>query len=230
MKASMALFDEPSRRPLPKPTFEDAEHAGLRALVSMIPFVGGAGTELMNLMSSPISVRRDEWLEDLERRLFDLEGKVEGFQFVNLQRNEEFISATLQATVAAVRTHQSEKRDALRNAVLNVAVGATPGVYQGFFLSLVDSLTPMHLSMLKQFQRQQNVSIADAPGWLKSNVASQVAADLLDRGLIGPRNNAVVPNRRELIIGRDGVYSFEASLTWMGSEFLKFITGPTDTR
>jgi hypothetical protein len=37
----------------------------------MIPFVGGVGSELLGLLSSPVAERRDDWFADLERRLRD---------------------------------------------------------------------------------------------------------------------------------------------------------------
>ena len=133
----MAIFDERSREPLPQPTLEDVGHAARKGLVSMIPFVGGAGSELLGLLSSPLSQRRDDWWTDLERRLRDLEGRVDGFRFDDLEKNEQFVSATLQATQAALKTHQVEKLEALRNAVLNVAVGSAPSEdLQFVFLSL----------------------------------------------------------------------------------------------
>jgi hypothetical protein len=46
----MAIFDEPSRDPLPQPTFEDVAHAGRKGLLSMIPLVGGVGSELVGLL------------------------------------------------------------------------------------------------------------------------------------------------------------------------------------
>jgi hypothetical protein len=57
----------------------------------------------------------------LERRLRDLESKVAGFRLENLASNDQFISATLVAMQAALKTHQKEKLDAFLNAVLNVA-------------------------------------------------------------------------------------------------------------
>ena len=105
----MPIFDEPSRQPLPQPTFEDVAHAGRKGLLSLIPFVGGVGSELLGLLSSPVAERRDDWFADLERRLRDLKGRVQGFRFDDLGQNQQFVSATLQATQAALRTHQAEK-------------------------------------------------------------------------------------------------------------------------
>lgn len=149
----MSLFDEPSRKPVPQPNFEDVKHAGRKSLIGMIPFVGGAGSELIGLLSSPVAQRRDDWFEDLQRRLQNLEGKVDGFKFEDLAQNEQFVSATLQATQSALRTHQQEKLEALRNAVLNVASGIRSYAdRQEQFLALVDRFTSEHLVLLNLFR------------------------------------------------------------------------------
>lgn len=110
------------------------------------------GGDLFGLITSPLAQRRDEWFADLERRLRDLEKRVEGFRVEALQEDEAFISATLQATQAAQRTHQAEKREALRNAVLNVALAKEINAdRQGLFLALVDRFTAAHLVILRFF-------------------------------------------------------------------------------
>jgi hypothetical protein len=153
----MALLDEPSRKPLPQPTFEDVTYAGRKGLASIIPFVGGAASELLGLLSSPLAQRRDDWFEDLARRLLDLEGNVEGFHFEDLSQNEQFVSATLQAMQAALRTHQEEKLKALRNAVLHVASGDAPNEHhQTVFLSLIDRFTPVHIDLLRGLRIQRS--------------------------------------------------------------------------
>lgn len=146
----MAIFDEPSREPLPKtPGLEEIRYVALKGIASLVP----GGGELFGLMASPMTQRRDEWLESLERRLRDLEGRVDGFRFDTLGQNEQFVSATLQATHAALRTHQKEKLEALCNAVLNAAAKYEPeDDYQTVFLSLIDRFTPAHLRLLKSFQ------------------------------------------------------------------------------
>ena len=150
---SMSILDEPSREPLPQPDFEDVAHAGRKALVSMIPVLGGAGSELVGLLSSPVALRRDAWLEDLERRLRDLESKVTGFRLEDLAQNDQFVSPTLVATQGALKTHQKEKLDAFKNAVLNVALGKDSNSdRQSQFLALVDRFTAAHLTLLRFFQ------------------------------------------------------------------------------
>ena len=71
--------------------------------------------------------RFSDWCEELRLRLNDLGQKVDGLTPETLANDEAFVSAFAQATQSALRTHLKEKLDALRNAVLNVAVKMAPG-------------------------------------------------------------------------------------------------------
>jgi hypothetical protein len=88
----------------------------------------------------------------LERRLRDQEARVSGFRFDDLGKNEQFVSATLQATQAVLKTHEKEKHEALRNAVLNVALGRELSAdRQTMFLALAERFTVFHLTVLRFF-------------------------------------------------------------------------------
>jgi hypothetical protein len=217
----MAIFDEPSREPLPQPTFEDAAYASRKGLVSMIPFVGGVGAELVGLLTSPVAQRRDAWLEDLERRLHDLEGRVDGFRFDDLGQNEQFVSATLQATQAALRTHQKEKLAALRNAVMNVAVAKAPSEnLQVVFLNLVESFTPMHLEILRFFQHRETAALEELRR--RGDLSDLVVRDLNDRGLIKDTRPYIARNRD----APESLVFYQWDVTNLGKQFLEFITSP----
>lgn len=148
----MSLFDEPSKHPLPsEATLEDYRFALIKGTLSALPLVGGALAEVMGLLLiTPLAGRRDEFWEDMARRLLYLEGKVEGFKFEDLGNNEQFVSAMIQATQSAAKTHLKEKLEALRNVVLNVALGKAPDSdRQQQFLMLVDRFSETHLAVLK---------------------------------------------------------------------------------
>lgn len=138
----------------PQPTEADIVVGTARAALAAIPFVGGSITEILSMVLAPaVTRRRDEWFRELAVALDQLEAKVEGFKVENLIDNEIFISATIQATRAAASTHQAEKREALRNAVLNTALGQTPEEDQILmFLRYVEELTSWHVRFLQLFQ------------------------------------------------------------------------------
>jgi hypothetical protein len=219
---------EYDREHLPdEPTLGDYGHAVIKAGLSAIPVLGGGAVELFSLLfAAPLAERRDVWLQTVVEDLDALSRKVAGGSLESLAANPEFVSALMKATQVALCTHQQEKITALRNAVLNVAAGAAPeDDLQSIFLNLIDTLSPIHLRLFKQFGLKTAVLIRDAPNWLKSDVCSQAAKDLLDRGLLGPLGS-LVPDRNQLVIGDNGYYKFYAATTTLGNQFLSFILSP----
>ena len=147
---------------LPQECIGDEAHRAVRAALSAIPFVGGAAVEYFNrLFAPPLQRRRDAWLKALAERLSKLEqeGRV---KVEDLQNNEEFISTVMQASQVAVGNHQKEKLEALRNAILNTAVGKAPeDSKRGTFLAFVDVLSVWHLRLLS--------FLIDPVAWFKAN-------------------------------------------------------------
>src|SRR4051812_13733877 len=60
---------------------------------------------LAALLDPPVSKRKDDWVRLIAERLVALEEKAGGLNLEDLQRNERFVSAVLQATNIAMRTH-----------------------------------------------------------------------------------------------------------------------------
>jgi hypothetical protein len=221
----MALFDEPSKQPLPsEPTLEDHRFALLKSGLSSLPFVGGALAEEMGLLLiTPLARRRDEWWADVARRLLDLEAKVEGFKFEDLGSKEQFISAMIQATQSATKTHSKEKLEALRNAVLNIALGHSPAEdLQAIFLNLVDSFTPVHLEVLRYLQHRNDFDL----GRFRTEryVSDQATKDLLGRGLIQD-------TRAYAARGRDSAEAlvvYDWRVSDLGKQFMDLVSTPPE--
>jgi hypothetical protein len=82
----------------PEPAQADAVQAVARAAIAAVPVIGGTITELLSLVLSPaVERRKDEWLKELADALGELESKVEGFKIGDLQHNEQFVSAVIEA-------------------------------------------------------------------------------------------------------------------------------------
>ena len=78
--------------------------ACIKAVIGAMPLLGSVlAGEVGLLLVPPVTRRRDEWLEDLARRVRDLEKRGTGFRFEDLVNDEQFISARVQATQAAVK-------------------------------------------------------------------------------------------------------------------------------
>ncbi len=137
---------------LPPPPDEGTTDLALRLMkagISAIPVAGGPVVELMNVLGSPVDRRRLEWLTTLGEDLSRLKEQVVDLTDQKLSENAAFVSATLQATQIAGRTHREEKLRALRGAVLNTAAGlALEDDVQAMFLDAVDSLTASHVRFL----------------------------------------------------------------------------------
>lgn len=129
----------------------DVAHAIAKAGLSALPVVGGPAVELFQLLiQPPLEKRREAWMAEVGKKLQELESR--GLDLTNLQTNEEFVSAVMQATQVAMRTHKAEKLAALRNAIGNIATGQAPDeTVQHLLLSFIDSLSEMHLRILKVF-------------------------------------------------------------------------------
>jgi hypothetical protein len=135
----------------PQSTAADAAQGTARAALAAIPLVGGSITEVLSMVLAPaVERRKDQWLRELADGLDEVEAKVDGFKIENLQHDEAFVSAVIQASRSAISTHKQEKREALRNALLNIALGRGPGQdEEQIFLRYIDELTPWHIRILK---------------------------------------------------------------------------------
>ena len=223
----------------PKASAGDVAHAVAKAAIGSLPYAGNAAVEAFQLIfGPPIEKRKMAWMEDVAEAIRKLEaaGKTVA---EDLASNDVFLDTMMQASQAAVRTSQKEKRDALRNAVLNAALPYAPDESrQQIFLSWVESLTVWHLRMLKLF--------ADPPRWYQENnrqppqyhitsslsglltnaypelakedrLCDKLAKDLYNAGLIGSDSIKVM-------MSASG--AFEKRATELGNQFLQFITDP----
>lgn len=101
------------------------------------------------LLAPPLERRKEAWLEGLYGRLKRMEEQVAGFHFEDLEHNEVFVSAAVQATRAAMATHQQDKPEYLRNALLNIALGKGPSdELQQVFVGAVEVFSASHIKIL----------------------------------------------------------------------------------
>lgn len=163
----------------------------------------------------------DSWCEELRLKLNDLSRIVNALTPEQLAQNEAFISAFEMATQAALRTHQTDKLNALRNAVLNVAAGTTISEdLQTLFLNLVDGFTPKHLQTLSYLVERDGTLRNEL---LKhSDLVDQAVTDLNSRGMIKD-TRAYAARGRDT---SDPLINSQWDITPMGEQFLAFIKSP----
>ena len=214
----------------------DCAHFGVKAGLSAIPYLGGPIAEFFSfVISPPLVKRRDEWLIEIYDRLKSLEEKNEGSNIANLQENENFISMLLYATQIAMRTHQKEKLEALKNAAINsVLIPEIDENMQMIFINIIDRYTPWHLIILnflndpRKFGEEKGINY---PNWSSAGISSvlehalpdlkgknefydQIVKDLYNNGLI---------NLTSLHGMMSGNGLFQSNTTNMGKDFLRFI-------
>ena len=214
---------------VPKRTKGDVAHALTKTGFSAIPVLGGPAAELFqNVIQPPLEKRRAEWMTQVGEKLQELEDK--GFKLEELQQNKEFVSAVMHASQIALRSHQAAKLDALRNAILNVAIGQAPEeALQNVFLNLVDSFTELHFRILKVFQvpsHPPKMSMGSLSLVLEHNIPElrgkrelydQLWKDLYSRGLV---------NTDGLHVTMTGSGLAEKRTSGIGDALLKFIQEP----
>jgi hypothetical protein len=223
----------------PEKTTGDVVHGLVKAGISQIPIVGAPTAEIFTLIvAPPYERRRDEWVESIGIGLKELAEKVDGLRLEELSQNDIFITTATHATQAAIRNHQKEKLEALRNAVLNAALPNAPEEdLQLMFLYYVDSFTPWHLVILKFFDNPQewgNKYNIKYPGFMagspstvleltfnelqgKQETYDLYVKDLFTRGLL---------NTDSLHTTMTDAGMFASRTTTLGRQFLNFITSP----
>ena len=214
---------------IPESSKGDVAHAIAKAGLSVIPIVGGPAVELFQLLvQPPLERRREDWMRSVGEKLQELESK--GIDLESLKENEQFISAVMHATQIALRTHETLKRDSLRNALTNIAIGQAPEeAIQHIFFELVDSLTELHIQILSVFQRPEPPNSLGMGGLVhvlegsipnlrgRRELYDKLWKDLYLRGLINTDN---------LHVTMSGQGLRQKRTTELADEFLSFIREP----
>jgi len=226
----------------PKAGAGDVAHTLVKAGLSAIPVLGGPAAEIFSaIVVPPLSKRRDEWIESIVKGLKVLEKKIEDFNIETLSQNDMFITTVMHASQVAIRNHQKEKLEVLRNAVLNAALPNAPEEdIQIMFLNFVDTFTPWHLRILKFFDNPQEwgrKSGITYPNWTMGGPSTvlehtfpelrgrrdfydQIVKDLFIRGLM---------NTESLHVTMTSQGMFASRTTSMGKQFINFITSPIES-
>lgn len=176
------------------------------------------------IIMPPVEKRWDKWVAALADRLRALE-----FTITNLSNNPLFITGFMQASQIVLRTHQEEKLDALRNAVMNMArpLFADDNLLL-MFMSWIDIFTPWHIRVLNFVhspgEPNKNwldepigwrVKFAFPPGEVDMDLIKQIFNDLSSRSII----------KIDLLSSSvDGEIPSKVSTTKIGTKFLDFIT------
>ena len=215
----------------------DTAHSLASGLISFIP---GLPELFQYFVTPPLVKRRIKWMEDVGKALRELE-KDHGVKLEELQNNDVFVDMVLHATQIALRNSQEEKREALKNAIINAALPNPPDEsIQLMFLNWIDTFTVWHLRLLHLFQNPRiwfTENNKQAPSFAISSSLSQlltiaypelgsqrefydlVISELDSRGLFSGSST-------HTMMSASG--AFEKRTTQLGNKFLQFITSPAN--
>jgi hypothetical protein len=207
----------------PKHERKDYLYTITKAGIGSIPVIGAAASELFSmLITSPLENRRMQWMQKVEKRLRLLENDQQ-ISIEKLQKNQVFIDTVMQASQAAIRTHQKEKLDALVNAIENSAMDIAPDeIYQQIFLNYIETFTVLHFTVLNFLE---GVAIGQKSGseiikdkftqeGVENYIYEHVWNDLESKGLVTEESGISI--------------SFQVRRTPLGNMFIDFISSRYD--
>lgn len=224
----------------PVTSLGDQAHAATRAGLGSIPIAGAAAAELLSaLILPPLEKRRNEWMKEIGSGLRELEEKM-GVVLESLQESDEFIDVAIEATRIAIKSSYREKREALRSAVLNTALGEAPEEsLQSMFLAFIDTLTVWHLKLLTLFN--DPVAYLEKHGISFSGYSMGAPSHLIEQAfpeLRGKRDfydlvwkdlySKALVTIEELHVTMTGNGIVSRRTTEIGKSFLEYITSPID--
>jgi hypothetical protein len=228
----LKLFARRSER-FPQPDDADVLRSAVEKGIEQIPAVGPILTFVTSRFWAPVHARRLElfWKEFAD----DFEKHCAECTVENLVNDEAFISASIQIARMVVATHHDEKREYLRNALLNVALGREPDdTKQQIFLNAIEAFSPAHVKALVLLRPSSGRKIdwnqhaiplnvrnyASALGIIVPELKGQVSlisaifAELRGRGF------AIIDSPENLPYPQVGL------ITNLGIEFVDFVMAP----
>jgi len=209
------------------------------AAVSVVPGAGYAvGHIIEALVSAPLQKRRDAWFTKVGIGLRDMQERLDGFDPRHLGENEDFVSAVAEATQAALKTAKTEKIEALRNGVLNIANGMDiDEVLRGTFFALIERFSPAHVDVLKLLadpssspemkEAADRMMMGPQLEVLRAAVPrSKMSEPALQRVLADLHRDGLADTGGMMAMGTSGVFLAKRS-SGVGDAFLRFIADPT---
>lgn len=136
------LISQPS-----EPT-EDKIHRLARSVLAVLP-AGGALVELLQaVVMNPAEKRKEAWMEQVTEELNALISQ-EVVTLESLESDDRFLSVFLEISNVAIRTHDTQKKEMLKNAISSAAENTTQDeTLESVLVGLIAQLLPIHLKVL----------------------------------------------------------------------------------
>lgn len=227
------------------PTVNDIAYIAGSSITSKVPIVG----EIFDfIFTDPAIKRRDDWVEDLEKRIVALESKYPNI-IDTIKESQLAISATFYACSMALKTTNHEKLEVFQNIILNTALKPNYEEYKiQMFLSMVDTFTEWHIRLLHYLSNPKDAVLKHNPNFKFSserriltmspfweiypeaksntNYLTIIMNDLHNKGLIYVDGKYILQayDRNDTLIKAG--FPYRKQTTDFGDELLSFIKSP----
>jgi hypothetical protein len=167
-----------------------------KAIINLLPG-GSLGSYIYETyVKSPANHRSDKFLLSLVEAIIEIQDKVESFS----ADSPIFQTALISALGTAIRHHQEQELEALRNTVLNAGLPNAPEAdIQRMFLNWLDEFTSWHLMLLKYLHEgtYNDLQVVQDDIEVKRPFYNQVLQDLNAKGLIQLKEVYVTKEKNE---------------------------------
>lgn len=211
--------------------------AALGMLDIIFPGLGyGAQKVAERTVPDPLLKRQIEFFNRLASDLRDAQQRLDGLSPEQLVESEEFISAVIQTTPLAVKTHREAKRQAFANTILNTAAGnSLDDAVRGRFLAALDQFSVGHIEMLNLFadpmarpsvQQSYQSFYMGAPMSLyeKEIAAMNLSEDAVGFIISDLQSHGFIQGSLNVMMSKEG--AGQKMTTPLGVAFLRFISKP----
>lgn len=125
----------------------------VKGAVSAIPIAGGVISEVGSLYLNPLEKRKQLWMNEVGLAIEEIRERFSRLPD-SLENDESFVTFLYQTTILALKYHQREKLEVLRNALVSAADPSSISedlVFQ--FIRFIDELSETHLQILSSFEK-----------------------------------------------------------------------------
>lgn len=130
---------------VPKPDIWDIFYQVNKTALSVVPPIG---LFYEVVIAPPFQKRTIEWMESINNTIYELDKRYNDLKYENLALNELFHTAFNILSKIAIQTHQKEKLEILKSALINtVIIKNIDENYKLMFINNLEKLTELHLNI-----------------------------------------------------------------------------------
>lgn len=217
----------------PKETAVDKWQKTASNLVGGVPFIGAPAKVLFDtVFSTPITKKFEDWQDEIGETVRKLVQSF-GLSIEELQNKKEFQTAIHYSTQVALRNHQAEKLNSLRNIVMNSALSKTIDDFkQQLFLHYIDICDTWDITILRFIKKIDLDNYIRRSGDEGRRIRTYEEALLYEYKKLNTDVLDIITNRLydyrliDSYVRSDGKGYNIAYISQLGRKFLDFISEP----